>query len=304
MSEPNINEMMSQLTITKDTLQKGGYYEEETDFKVKSTDTLLPDVINYFKEEKGAGFSLGLQKTDQDYNFLIRKGEVTILTGSSGSGKTTFLSQVLLNLMDYTNVLVASMEMKPVLQIAKMIQQTGLSNPTTQGIEEFCDKYKDKLWLFNAQGTTTENDLVASLNYGKHILNVDVFVIDSLMKVDSIAEDDYGSQKKFINKISCIARDLNIHVFIVAHTKKLADDTVIPDASHILGSSHIRNLTDNILCLHRRKDIEKKIELKELEEGDNPCTCYLMVQKQRNHTFEGTFGLWFSKETQRFKERP
>jgi|TARA_R110000803_G_scaffold192312_1_gene255131 twinkle protein len=304
MSEPNINEMMSQLTITKDTLQKGGYYEEETDFKVKSTDTLLPDVINYFKEEKGAGFSLGLQKTDQDYNFLIRKGEVTILTGSSGSGKTTFLSQVLLNLMDYTNVLVASMEMKPVLQIAKMIQQTGLSNPTTQGIEEFCDKYKDKLWLFNAQGTTTENDLVASLNYGKHILNVDVFVIDSLMKVDSIAEDDYGSQKKFINKISCIARDLNIHVFIVAHTKKLSDDTVIPDASHILGSSHIRNLTDNILCLHRRKDIEKKIELKELEEGDNPCTCYLMVQKQRNHSFEGTFGLWFNKESQRFKERP
>ena len=304
MSEPNINEMMSQLTITKDTLQKGGYYEEETDFKVKSTDTLLPDVINYFKEEKGAGFSLGLQKTDQDYNFLIRKGEVTILTGSSGSGKTTFLSQVLLNLMDYTNVLVASREMKPVLQIAKMIQQTGLSNPTTQGIEEFCDKYKDKLWLFNAQGTTTENDLVASLNYGKHILNVDVFVIDSLMKVDSIAEDDYGSQKKFINKISCIARDLNIHVFIVAHTKKLSDDTVIPDASHILGSSHIRNLTDNILCLHRRKDIEKKIELKELEEGDNPCTCYLMVQKQRNHSFEGTFGLWFNKESQRFKERP
>ena len=206
--------------------------------------------------------------------------------------------------MDYTNVLVASMEMKPVLQIAKMIQQTGLSNPTTQGIEEFCDKYKDKLWLFNAQGTTTENDLVASLNYGKHILNVDVFVIDSLMKVDSIAEDDYGSQKKFINKISCIARDLNIHVFIVAHTKKLSDDTVIPDASHILGSSHIRNLTDNILCLHRRKDIEKKIELKELEEGDNPCTCYLMVQKQRNHSFEGTFGLWFNKESQRFKERP
>ena len=304
MSEPNINEMMSQLTITKDTLQKGGYYEEETDFKVKSTDTLLPDVINYFKEEKGAGFSLGLQKTDQDYNFLIRKGEVTILTGSSGSGKTTFLSQVLLNLMGYTNVLVASMEMKPVLQIAKMIQQTGLSNPTTQGIEEFCDKYKDKLWLFNAQGTTTENDLVASLNYGKHILNVDVFVIDSLMKVDSIAEDDYGSQKKFINKISCMARDLNIHIFLVAHTKKLADETVIPDASHILGSSHIRNLTDNILCLHRRKDIEKKIELKELEEGDNPCTCYLMVQKQRNHSFEGTFGLWFNKESQRFKERP
>ena len=304
MSEPNVNQMMRQLTITKETLMKGGYYEEKTDFKVKSTDTLLPEVIKYFNEEKGSGFSLGFQKTDADYNFLIRKGEVTILTGSSGSGKTTFLSQVLLNVVTYTNVLVASMEMKPVLQIAKMIQQTGNKNPTELAINEFCEKYTDKLWLFNAQGTTSENHLVASLYYGKHILKADLFVIDSLMKVDSIAEDDYGSQKKFINKISCIARDLNIHVFIVAHTKKLADDTVIPDASHILGSSHIRNLTDNILCLHRRKDIEKKIELGELEEGDNPCTCYLMVQKQRNHAFEGTFGFWFDKETQRFKERP
>lgn len=304
MSEPNINEMMSQLTITRDTLQKGGYYEEETDFKVKSTDTLLPDVIKYFKEEKGSGFSLGFRKTDEEHNFLIRKGEVTILTGSSGSGKTTFLSQVLLNVMDSTNVLVASMEMKPVLQIAKMIQQTGLSDPTIQGIEEFCAKYKDKLWLFNAQGTTTEDDLVASLHYGKHVLNTEVFVIDSLMKVDSISEDDYAAQKKFINKISCLARDLNIAIFLVAHTKKLSDDTVIPDASHILGSSHIRNLTDNILCLHRRKDIEKQIQLGELEPGDKPCTCYLMVQKQRNHPFEGTFGLWFDRATQRYKERP
>jgi len=304
MSEPVIKDIVEQLTITKETLMKGGYYEEETDFKVKSTDTLLEDVKRYYAEEKNSGYSLGFQKTDEEGNFLIRKGEVTILTGSSGSGKTTFLSQVLLSVMEHTNVLVASMEMKPVLQIAKMLQQTGLKDPTEVGIEEFCSKYKDRLWLFNAQGTTTEDDLVASLHYGKYVLDVDIFVIDSLMKVDSIAEDDYGAQKKFINKITTIARDLNIHIFLVAHTKKLSDDMVIPDASHILGSSHIRNLTDNILCLHRRKDIEKQIYFKELEEGDNPCTCYLMVQKQRNHPFEGTFGLWFNRDTQQFKERP
>ena len=304
MSEPVIKDIVEQLTITKETLMKGGYYEEETDFKVKSTDTLLEDVKRYYAEEKNSGYSLGFQKTDEEGNFLIRKGEVTILTGSSGSGKTTFLSQVLLSVMEHTNVLVASMEMKPVLQIAKMLQQTGLKDPTMQGIEEFCSKYKDRLWLFNAQGTTTEDDLVASLHYGKYVLDVDIFVIDSLMKVDSIAEDDYGAQKKFINKITTIARDLNIHIFLVAHTKKLSDDMVIPDASHILGSSHIRNLTDNILCLHRRKDIERQIYFKELEEGDNPCTCYLMVQKQRNHPFEGTFGLWFNRDTQQFKERP
>tara|TARA_R100000781_G_C4077682_1_gene126643 strand:+ start:778 stop:1692 length:915 start_codon:yes stop_codon:yes gene_type:complete len=304
MINPNVDQVISQLTINRETLMKDGFYESKTDFKVKSTDTLLEDVKRYYKEEKNSGFSLGFRKTDEDSNFLIRKGEVTILTGSSGSGKTTFLSQTLLNVMEHTNVLVASMEMKPVLQIAKMIQQTGNQNPTEQAIEEFCKKYTNKLWLFNAEGITTESDLFASLHYGKHILNAEVFVIDSLMKVDSIAEDDYASQKKFINKISCLARDLNIHIFLVAHTKKLADDTIVPDATHILGSSHIRNLTDNIICLHRRKDIEQQIQLGELEEGDNPCTCYLMVQKQRNHSFEGTFGFWFNKDSQRFKERP
>jgi len=300
----NVNDVVSQLVITKEKLLADGFYQEEKDFKVKTTDTLLPDVLKYFKEERGSGFSLGFRKTDENYNFLIRNGEVTILTGSSGSGKTTFLSQVLLNLMTYTNVLVASMEMKPVLQIAKMIQQTGVSEPTEKYINEFCQKYTDKLWLFNAQGTTSEKDLIASLHYGKSVLNCEVFVIDSLMKVDSIAEDDYASQKKFINKISCLARDLNIHVFIVAHTKKLTDDTVIPDATHILGSSHIRNLTDNILCLHRRKDLERAKFLGELPSDDTQPTVYLMVQKQRNHSFEGTFGLWFNKEAQLYKERP
>jgi len=300
----DVGSVVKQLTINRKTLQEGGFYEEETDFKVKTTDDLITDVKNYYRNEKNSGFSLGFQKTDEDSNFLCKRGELTILTGSSGSGKTTFLSQVMLNLMHYTNVLIASMEMRPVIQIAKMIQQTGIKNPSDQDIEDFCNNYKNKLWLFNAQGTTTEDDLVASLHFGKKVHDCDVFVIDSLMKVDSIAEDDYGSQKKFLNKISCIARDLGIHIFLVAHTKKLADESIVPDASHILGSSHIRNLSDNIICLHRRKDVEQAKLLGEIEDGDNPCTSYLMIQKQRNHSFEGTFSFWFDKHKQKFSERP
>ena len=104
----DVGSIVEQLTINRKTLQEGGFYEEETDFKVKTTDNLVDDVKNYYRNEKNSGFSLGFQKTDEDSNFLVRRGEVTILTGSSGSGKTTFLSQVLLNLMTYTNVLVAS----------------------------------------------------------------------------------------------------------------------------------------------------------------------------------------------------
>ena len=42
-------------------------------------------------------------------------------------------------------------------------------------------------------------------------------------------------RKNLLIKLVALLETLNIHVFLVAHTKKLADETVIPDASHILG---------------------------------------------------------------------
>ena len=44
-------------------------------------------------------------------------------------------------------------------------------------------------------------------------------VLDSLMKC-GIAEDDLNGQKAFLNKIAVAARDLDIHIFLVAHSTK------------------------------------------------------------------------------------
>ncbi len=47
---------------------------------------------------------------------------------------------------------------------------------------------------------------------------------------------------------------------MVAHTRKLKDESEIPDATNIMGSSHIRNLCDNIICVWRNRYKEKLIE--------------------------------------------
>ena len=298
----NVGEIVNQLTVTKQQIISEGFYEDVEDFKIKSTDNFYDDVIKYYRDEKNSGYSLGWQKTELD--FMVRPGEITCLTGSSGSGKSMILSQILLHLMNYTKVLVASMEMRPVLQISRMITQKGMNNPTDDYIKEFCDNYKDRLYIYDQQGTTTSKDLYASLFYGKKVLDCDVYVIDSLMKVDSISEEDYGAQKQFVNRLSVIARDLNIHIFLVCHTKK-CDESEVPDATQILGSSHIRNLVDNILCVWRNREHEKLVFTKDLpEDRINEPTALLMVQKQRNHTYEGTFGFWFDIKTLTYKERP
>jgi replicative DNA helicase len=206
-----------------------------------------------------------------------------------------------------TKCLIASLEMRPVLTLARMVQQTlKSSEPTDEFIIKFCDRAKEKLYLYDQTGSTTSEDMIATLYWGKHVLGVEVFVIDSLMKMSDISEDNYERQKLFIDRLATTCRDLNIHVFLVAHTRKMADENVVPDATHILGSSHIRNLCDNIICVFRNKKKEYDIETGDKTEEDlkGIPDCVVYLQKQRNYPVEGKWNFWFDKKGLSYKERP
>ena len=304
MTEMTAGEVINQLIITKEQVDEATGKIVPADYKIKSSQGYYDQLQKYYAEEKGAGYSLPWAKTDG--NFAVRLGELTILQGVSGHGKSMMLSQIFLYLMHYTKVLIASMEMKPVLTLDRMItQRLGSSQPTQDYIKQFCKDYNEKLYVYDQQGVTTEDDMFATLLYGKEILGIDVFCIDSLMKIGNISEDDYNGQKKFTDKLAAYCRDLNIHVFLVCHTRKMSDEYQRPDATNILGSSHIRNLSDNILLCWRNREIEDlKFANNCPVERENEPTAYLTVQKQRNFTFEGTFGLWFDEKSLTYKERP
>jgi twinkle protein len=304
MSEMKVDEVLEQLIITKEQVDEATGKIIPEDFKIKSSQSYYDQLQKYYAEEKGAGYSLPWAKTDG--HFAVRLGELTILQGVSGHGKSMMLSQIFLYLMHYTKVLIASMEMKPVLTLDRMItQRLGSNQPTQNYIKQFCKDYNEKLYIYDQQGVTSENDMFATLLYGKEILGIDVFCIDSLMKIGNISEDDYNGQKKFVDKLATYCRDLNIHVFLVCHTRKMSDEYTRPDATNILGSSHIRNLTDNILLCWRNREVEDlKFAGTLPPERENESTAFLTVQKQRNYTFEGTFGLWFDEKSLTYKERP
>jgi twinkle protein len=304
MTEMTAGEVINQLIITKEQVDEATGKVIPGDYKIKSSQSYYDQLQKYYAEEKGAGYSLPWAKTDG--HFSVRLGELTILQGVSGHGKSMMLSQIFLYLMHYTKVLIASMEMKPVLTLDRMItQKLGSNQPTQDYIKQFCKDYNDKLFIYDQQGVTTEDDMFATLLYGKEILGIDVFCIDSLMKIGNISEDDYNGQKKFTDKLAAYCRDLNIHVFLVCHTRKMSDEYQRPDATNILGSSHIRNLSDNILLCWRNREIEDlKFANNCPVERENEPTAYLTVQKQRNFTFEGTFGLWFDEKGLTYKERP
>ena len=288
-------EVMDRIVITKDEIDEMTGEKIITDYKVKSTEGYLEQLKKYYTSELGSGYAMPFMKLDN--NFAIRKGELTCFTGVSGSGKSMLLGQICLYLTKMTKVLIASMEMKPVLTLSRMItQRLGDPHPTEQYIEEFCKSLEDKLYIYDQQGVTNSEDMFAVLHYGKMILGVDVFVIDSLMKMSDISEDNYEAQKIFIDRLATYCRDLDIHVFLVCHTRKLSDDYTTPDATNIMGSSHIRNLSDNILLAYRDRSVNERI-LEGDEEAKTLPNAYLYIQKQRNHTWEGRLPLWFNEKS-------
>ena len=302
-----IGEALDRLTVSKETITQ--YFNNEygsSEFLVKDTSVFADDVVKYFSEEISSGKSLGFVKSEQD--FRVRPSELTVVTGVSSHGKSLWLSQVILSLMGQgAKCLLASLEMRPVLTLSRMIQQTlKSSEPTDDYIRTFCEGASDKLYIYDQIGSTTSDDMISTMHYGKHILGINVFVIDSLMKLSDVSETEYEQQKMFLDRCATTCRDLNVHLFLVCHTRKMLNDEVIPDATNILGSSHIRNLCDNILCVYRVKSKEREImdgdKTEEELKGVPDCVVYL--QKQRNYPVEGSWGFYFDKKSLRYKERP
>ena len=310
MIEQTAGAIINQLTITKE--QVHGYESEYVeDFLIKDTSSFADAVVDYYYKEMNSGKSLGLSKMDQ--GFVARPAELTLVTGISSHGKTQMLMQWINQLSKDSKCLLMSMEMRPEISIARLTKialgrnSTG-SPPTEKFIRDYCNEKKEQIYIYDQQQETTSADIFASLIYAKEVLDCKFAVIDSLMTVSDVGESDqgYNEQKKFINKLSVLCKALDIHIFLVAHLRKVTDELQAPDAQAIYGSSNIRNLTDNILMVYRNKLKEKwAMEGEKTEEelrGVPDCIVY--IQKQRNFPYEGKFNFYFNKHSLTYQESP
>lgn len=306
--EMTVNDVLSRLTITRDQIDKLTG-ENLQDFKIISPKNIRDEIFDFYKGGTSKGLPLGFHHTDE--GFKIRDHELSILTGSNGSGKTMWLSQVCLHrVLNGTKCLIASLEMHPTLTVSRMINQDlRTPDPTVKSVDAFIDKVEDKLFIYRQDGVTTTVDMYAMIEYAHNILGCQVFVIDSLMKMSDIAEDNYDKQKKFIDHLTAYARKYPIHIFVVAHTRKLMDFYAQPTKNDIHGSNHIANLADNILCVWRNRYKEKAFLDGKLTDDEirNIPDCKVFIQKQRNYIGEDgepTFNFYYSRKEMRYRDRP
>lgn len=244
--------------------------------------------------------STGFSKTDGKFD--IRPGEMTVWAGINGHGKTTYLSHIMLNLMqEGQKVCLMSLEMKPSETMAKMTRQaSGTGRPSMNFIREFHKWTDDRLWIYDHLGRVAPSRALAVATYVRKELGVDHIVIDSLMKCSAgMGTDDYSAQRDFVDGLCVIARDTGLSIHLVCHMRKGENERTAPGKFDVKGAGEITDLVDNlvIVCKNLRKPAKAD------DEAQNPDPdAYILVAKQRFHPWDGSFAFWFDRESQQFKE--
>mmetsp|Transcript_1623 Transcript_1623/g.1909 ORF Transcript_1623/g.1909 Transcript_1623/m.1909 type:complete len:736 (+) Transcript_1623:140-2347(+) len=231
-----------------------------------------------------------------------RPGELTVITGPTGSGKTTFLSQYSLDLsMNGVNTLFGSFEVPQNQFVSKMIRQfigreRGYADEPSGASIEKPDLIQatNSFTLLNMNimklfGATPVDDVLEVMEDLVNTRNIKHVVIDNLqfmLGVNSQGGADFSifqMQDAVLDKFRQFATKEKVHITICMHPRKT--DSNLPLAiGDFFGSAKATQEADNVLILQTLMDNTK----------------YLEVKKNR---FDGTLGevpLGFMKECNSF----
>lgn len=192
-----------------------------------------------------------------------RRGDVTIWSGFRGCGKSSLLSNLILNASEkqYKNAIytgeLLDVQFKQWLYLQAAGKQFnkkyGQSDYyyTPDNIAEKIDKWIDKyVWLFNNKYGDNFMQISEQLRRLKETEDLDVAYFDNLMVLNyrELDHDKYERQGILLQKLEDLAKELNIHVHIVAHPNKSSGFIRVDNIS---GSGDISNKADNVMLMHR-----------------------------------------------------
>lgn len=297
---------MTQIINSDDIDFQAYMAETEPQAKVLAAESWRDDLVRLVESgEQITGAKLPWSKTHDLLRF--RQGEVTLWQGINGHGKSELLGQACIGFATQgERVCIASFEMKPQSTLKRMLRQTAMNaRPSVQSVDRLIDWSRDRLWLYDQQGTVSPAMLYAVIRYCADRLKVRHMVIDSLMKCVR-GEDDYNGQKDFVDMLCTLARDLKIHIHLVHHAKKGEDEDKVPGKFSAKGSGAIVDQVDQMLTVWRNKRKERVAE-KELRESgevsadtlDSPDSL-LICDKNRHGEWEGRINLWRHSDSLQF----
>lgn len=265
-------------------------------------------------------------KTLDDIVIGQKLGQLTVWSGRRGCAKSTVLNQVLLGAANRgAKCALISRELSEgetkqwmMLQLAgKQFNQKSRFNDfyfTPSNVVERIDPWIDQyLRIYNNAYKGDILNLEDKIRKLYEAWPFQILAIDNLMTIDLDdlgGRDEWSNQKNLLNKLTALARELKIHIHLVAHPNK---QRAWLDCDSISGSGSIANYAQNVLIVHRiypdTFETAAAGSLSKEKISDiitSQCTNIIEIAKWRD---KGTamgkiIKLWFEVESNRLKCDP
>jgi len=271
------------------------------------------DLKNLYENGLQAGIELGWPSVDRLYRLSAESGELHIVTGIPGHGKSEWLDAVIVNLAENEgwSFGVFSPENLPLEQHAAKLIEKHLDLPFQEGFHQRMTLEQlepAQAWLAeyfsfimpDEDHLTVRGilDLAKVLVYRKGIRGL---VLDPWNEIDhsrpdGMTETEFISQS--LTRIRRFARSHHCHVWVVAHPTKLFKEKgkgeyPVPTPYDISGSAHWRNKADNCITVWR-----------DLNPDNQSFETHIHVQKiRRKHLGQlGMAKLKYEYSTGRYKD--
>ncbi|BHF60727.1 hypothetical protein SprV_0100369300 [Sparganum proliferum] len=227
----------------------------------------------------------------------FRSHEMSVLSGKTGIGKTTFACEYSLDLAEQgVKTLWGSFEISlPRLCRTLLHQYAGepLSYLEPARVAAWAASFRqDVPMLFlNMHGRPTENEVFLALTDAVKKHAVEHVVLDNLQFMMGAAgnrlEEKFQRQDRFVERLRGFATDTGSHLTVVVHPRKVDDDNLLTISS-LYGGGKISQEADNIFLLQE-------------EVGTAVPKKYIQIVKNRYDGTVGKFDLHFNRERMSFK---
>lgn len=208
------------------------------------------------------------------------RGELTVITGVPGHGKTTFIDQMTVGLARHSGWRTAFLSFERYDHAAHAVELMGvylgrpvagawsdrwrevspLPPPTPQQVEE-AFAFVSKHFVFfdvtskdDTAGVYDIDEVIRRLTAVHHKYGIDAFVLDNLSFIERKGRDENDSVNKVLNSLILFAKRYHVATFVVAHPRKPDSgngDRYVPRGYSVAGTANVYNKADIGLTVFR-----------------------------------------------------
>lgn len=198
----------------------------------------------------------------------IRDCEMTIVTGPTGFGKTSWVRQMVILMLEHhwTPTLFFSFEIRNEKLIADCANQI-VNRHAGMGAEDFgaaIEELNDyPLYLSKFWGSTNVDEVIKAATYCVKVNGVKIIVIDNLqfmLSVQAKGANKFDLQDEAIHKLRIFVNQFRVHLFLISHPKKWGHGEAL-DMSAIFGTAKLTQDSDNVILMQPGSNGEQYIEV-------------------------------------------